>query len=41
MKYQIGDIVRLKDGIDYNGNSLTFQEGYNVEVIGYVNNQRL
>lgn len=35
MKFQIGDVVRLMDGIDYNGNSLTYSEGVNTEIIGY------
>lgn len=35
MKFQIGDVVRLIDGIDYNGNSLTYSVGFDTEIIGY------
>lgn len=34
-KFQIGDVVRLKDGIDYNGNSLSYQVGITTEILGY------
>ena len=35
MKYQIGDIVHLIDGIDYNGDSLTYTDGVDTEILGY------
>lgn len=36
MKFQIGDVVHLIDGVDYDsGNSMSFVEGYDVEIIGY------
>lgn len=39
MRFQIGDVVHLIDGIDYNGNSLTYTEGVNTEIIGYEKDQ--
>jgi len=35
MKYQIGDVVHLINGIDYNGDSLTYTDGVDTEILGY------
>jgi hypothetical protein len=33
VKYFVGDVIKLKDGLDYTGNSLSYQEGKIVEIM--------